>query len=163
MDGPHTGRDHPDTSHKAADRLRPRAPSIRQQVVEFALSKPRAFTDDELVAAHPDSPESSYRKRRSELTEENRIVDSRYRAENRHGNEAIMWVHRDHAHLFGVEPGAIRKRKPASQERAELIGSAHSTAASLLTNAAYLRRTYGLSAVAGEMETAADLLRRLAR
>lgn len=162
MDGPHTGRAHPDTSFKAASRLRPRAPAIRQQVLDFAFTVGRAFTDDELVRAHPDSPESSYRKRRSELTEENRIVDSGYRTHNANQNAAVMWVHRDHAHLFGIEPGPVQKRRPSAQERAELIGEAHASAAKLRLLAAYLRRTYGLVSAA-QIEEGADLLQKLAR
>lgn len=161
-EGPHTRSSDPDTSHGAADTLRPRAPSIRKQVLDFALERGRTFTDDELVLSHPAAPESSFRKRRSELTEENRIVDSRRRSLNRHENEVILWVHRDHARQYGVDPGPVRKRTSERQLRSDLVAAARAKAATLRGFGPGLRGQ-GMSALAGDLEEAAGLLERLTR
>ncbi len=120
--GPHTGRDHPETSHKAADTIRPALPTIRAEVLRYAeVAGPPGFIDDDLVRAHPDNPESSYRKRRSELTEECWILDSGRRRLNRDGNECVVWVHRD----FVLQPPAVRQpqKKPAAGD----VGAAFAT------------------------------------
>lgn len=96
------------TSIRAAEEVAKRKLTIREQVIQFALSKPYGFTDDNLKAAFPDSPESSYRKRRTELSDENIIVARGDDDINRAGQKETIWTHRDHM-LF---PPPIKARQP---------------------------------------------------
>lgn len=104
--GPHTGRDHPDTSFAAAEKIRPALPTIRAQVLAFAREAGAAdadsggFIDEDLSAlVDADDPlklDRSIRPRRRELTEENYIVETSFRRQNAQGNDCVVWVHRDH-------------------------------------------------------------------
>lgn len=87
-----TRRDDHDTSREAADSIRPITGKIALAVLEFAMRRGSyGFTDDELKTAHPEAPESSYRKRRTELTRLGRLCDSGERRINRHGRNEIVW------------------------------------------------------------------------
>lgn len=97
------------TSIAAAEKILKRELTIRERVTHFALSRPYGFTDDDLKAAFPDSPESSYRKRRSELSKENIIVPRGDEKLNRARNEETIWMHRDHMQF----PPPIKPRQAA--------------------------------------------------
>lgn len=101
------------TSIAAAETVSKRKSTIRELVIMYAESKAQGFTDDDLREAFrrgPDGkerPESSYRKRRTELTEERIILPLADHEKNRAGNEAYLWIHRD----FVLMPPPIRARQ----------------------------------------------------
>jgi len=95
---PATRTDDHDTSLRAAARVQAAQGTITWRVVEIAKQRGAdGFIDADLLAAFPDSPESSHRKRRTELTAEDIIVDSGRTRQNEHGNAEIVWVHREFA------------------------------------------------------------------
>jgi hypothetical protein len=105
-------RTDPDTSHKAGAAIGPAVLPIRDQVLRFAIQRAEfGFIDDELKTAFPDAPESSYRKRRSELSEERLLVDTTKRRRNSHGNEEIVWIHRQ----FASQPAPVQERQSPTQ------------------------------------------------
>lgn len=93
---PRSRRDDPDTSAKAAKKIEPFAPTIRQQVERFAQEAGHAgFIDEDLSIQFGAENVSSYRTRRAELTDGNVILDTGKRRHNGAGNECIVWIHRD--------------------------------------------------------------------
>lgn len=98
--------DHP-TSNRAAARVAGEQATIKARVHKFAKAAgPDGFIDDDLKAAFADSPESSHRKRRTELTGDGLIVDSGRTRQNGHGNAEVVWVHREF-HDGPVKPGRM--------------------------------------------------------
>lgn len=100
--------------------------SLREKVKAFAEERHFGFTDEELWKELPGTPESSLRKRRTELTEENIILDSGLTTTNSHGQTVKLWVHRE----WHPNPPPIKAREykePASQKiaRYEAIMRAH--------------------------------------
>ena len=115
--------DHP-TSIKAAARAEAAQGTIRFHVHKFAKDAGEAgFIDADLIAAFPDAPESSYRKRRSELTAEGLIVDSGRQRQNDHGNDEIVWIHREVA--FQLTPPSHMKREQWDQLLRDLSAKAN--------------------------------------
>jgi hypothetical protein len=95
--------DHP-TSARAAARAAAEQDTIKAQVLRFAKDKGAdGFIDDDLKAAFPDAPESSYRKRRTELTSDGLILDSGQTRQNRDRNAEVVWQHREF-HVGPVKP-----------------------------------------------------------
>lgn len=91
--GMHRKPDH-STSIKAARGVRKF--TLREQVIDFARDRRNSgFTDDDLKQAF-DTPESSMRKRRTELAQENIIVETGLTRLNTRGSEEKVWVHRDY-------------------------------------------------------------------
>lgn len=110
LSGMHRKPDH-ETSIKAAGKVR--RFTLREQVIEFAkASLAHGFTDDDLKAAWPDKPESSLRKRRTELAQENVLVANGFERTNRHGQDEKVWVHRD----FHPSPPDVVERDVASKQ-----------------------------------------------
>ena len=92
------------TSLRAAARAAAMQDTIKGRVLRFAHERgAEGFIDADLLAAFPDSPESSHRKRRTELTSEGLILDSGQTRENGHGNAEVVWVHREF-HVGPVKP-----------------------------------------------------------
>ena len=90
---PAVGRNDPDTSHAAAAAIAPVTGKIRQEVYAYAVERgPDGFIDDELEEAFPDAAYSSYRKRRGELVEAGRIVDTGKRRPNPRGRQCVVWA-----------------------------------------------------------------------
>jgi hypothetical protein len=90
---PATRRDDYATSRAASDALKPVTGKIALEVLAFARRYgPMGITDDDLKAGFPDAPESSYRKRRTELAQRGYLVDSGRTRTNRHGREETVWV-----------------------------------------------------------------------
>lgn len=88
-------RDDPDTSHTAAASVR--RSTIRDAVIAFAKAAgPGGFIDHDLRAIDPNAPESSLRKRRSELTKEGILINTGNTRTNDNGVSAFIWKHRDH-------------------------------------------------------------------
>ena len=54
--------------------MKQRRVTIRQRVEDYAKRHPTGFLDEDLLRMDPDAPESSFRKRRTELSEENIIL-----------------------------------------------------------------------------------------
>lgn len=107
------------TSIAAAEKIKGKALSIREQVEIFAKHRPYGFTDDDLKIAWPSTEEhpcaeSSYRRRRTELSEENIICARGDTQKNRAGNDELIWVHRDHLHY--PPPLKAQERKPSKFE-----------------------------------------------
>lgn len=100
-------RGDPDTSAKAAKKIEPFAPTIRQQVERFAIEAGHAgFIDEDLSIQFGAENVSSYRTRRAELTDGNVILDTGKRRHNEAGNECIVWIHRN----FVAQPPMPRDR-----------------------------------------------------
>lgn len=150
----HARRDDPDTSHLAADTIRPAVPTIRLQVKNYAHEH-FEFTDDELVHAFPDSPESSYRKRRSELTEQGWIVDTGKRRANGDGNLCIVWQHRDHH----PDPPPLKTKSGKASKETKAEAQSY---VPQLRNYARQMRGEGRGAFANDLERAAELIAQLA-
>ncbi|MFL5900895.1 MAG: hypothetical protein ACJ75S_06815 [Solirubrobacterales bacterium] len=105
--------DHP-TSKKAARKIAGRKSTARALVIEFAKRAPNGFTDEAMQKMRPDWAESTARKRRTELTEENIILSTGRDQINDLGNEMHVWIHRD----FVSNPPPIlpRKIKPTRKQ-----------------------------------------------
>lgn len=102
--------DHP-TSIAAAAKVK--RVTIRALVErEAIMAGPRGIIDDELKATYPDRPESSFRKRRTELTQENHLLDTGRTRVNRQGQEEKVWMHRDFHH---APPPVKEREKPVSK------------------------------------------------
>lgn len=152
-----TRRSDPDTSHKAAETVSPALPSIRARVLEFALAAgKRGFIDGDLVKAFREHPESSFRKRRSELSEERWVLDSGDRRDNDFGNEEIVWIHRDHV----VGPPPLLTRETAAK-RGALQAEGRAMAAKLSRYATSLGAE-GRAMLAAELHDAARIMAGLA-
>lgn len=106
------------TSKKAARRV-PRV-TVRQLVNEFALRARNGFTDEAMQKMRPDWSESTARKRRTEMTEENIILDSGREQINDNGNSMAVWIHR--SFHPNPPPVAPRKAKPTRKQlEAEIV------------------------------------------
>lgn len=96
LDGMVRRPDH-STSVMAAQRVDRK--TCREIVIEFALAAgPSGFIDDDLKAAWPDMAESTLRKRRTDMTVENRIIETGRTRTNRNNREERVWVHRQFHH-----------------------------------------------------------------
>lgn len=85
-----------DTSHEAAGVIEVALSGIRGEVEAFARERgAEGFTDHDLNLHFTPESESSYRKRRTELTQANIIVDSGRRKQLPHGGHVMIWIHRD--------------------------------------------------------------------
>lgn len=99
------------TSIKAAGKVRKF--TLRETVEQYARDVMReGFIDDDLKAAWPGKPESSLRKRRTELAQENRILDTGLTRTNRFGHEEIVWVHRN----YHPSPPPMQERDTAPKQ-----------------------------------------------
>jgi hypothetical protein len=105
---PHMTRtpDH-STSKKAARKVAGARVTVRSLVLEFATRAPKGFADEAMVKMRPDWSESTARKRRTELTEENIILWTGQEIINDHGNPVKVWIHRN----FVPSPPPIVARK----------------------------------------------------
>ena len=88
-------RGDPDTSDAAAGSVVPRLNNIRRQVLTCALTIGKPVTDVDIrlwcSERYGHRPESSYRKRRSELTEAGMFEDTGKRI-MQHGSSRILWA-----------------------------------------------------------------------
>ena len=156
-DQAHARRDDPATSHEAAGAVTPDLRALQARVVDFAKrAGARGFTDAELSEALDDAT-STFRTRRAELTARNIILDSGMT--RRHGESTrsrIVWVHRDY---FPGAPPIVEPPEPiAPADRAE----ARRKAAQLAGFAISLRKE-GRTALADELQSAADLFARFGK
>lgn len=150
-------RDDPATSRKAARKIDPHTPNIRDQVEAFAKHcGVVGFIDEELSERFGSTEQSSYRTRRAELADQNVILDSGNRRRNRAMNECIVWVHRDHHPNppMILEGGKTAARSQAMAEALEM--------APKLDQYARSQKAEGRSFLAEELARAADIMRRCA-
>jgi hypothetical protein len=92
MTRPATRHDDHRTSEAAADALKPVTGKIALEVLDFYQRRGSyGATDDELKLAFPDAPESSYRKRRTELAQRGLLGDCGETRPNRRGRQEIVW------------------------------------------------------------------------
>lgn len=105
------GRDDPITSTRAAERVSNRKWTLRQRVEDFARRCHYGFIDADLLLLDPDAPESSLRKRRTELADENRIIASEETRKNDKGQDCIVWYAREH--VSNPPPLRAREKKPS--------------------------------------------------
>lgn len=110
----------PITSVLAAEVAFRRRLTIRERVETFARFRPHGFLDCELfefardlalALGEPTPPESSARKRRTELCEENRIIASSETRKNDHDQEATVFYAREH--MQNPPPIKAREAKPS--------------------------------------------------
>lgn len=97
------------TSEAAAESVK--VPTIRARVLAFAENTPQGFIDEELLALSPGSPESSFRKRRTELSDDCVIVDTGTERPKKNGQMAKVWVHRK---FHPAPPPIVEKAQGAS-------------------------------------------------
>ena len=158
---PKVGRDHPETSHQAAEKVKPFLPSIRAQILDKLMKAGVAgLTDDELALELPDIIENSLRSSRVGLHDECWVLDSGHRRENSRGNECIVWVHRD----FHERAPAIREREKAedAESRKALRREAAELAIKLQPEIAQMR-SEGRALFVPMLERAAALLAALSQ
>lgn len=80
------------TSVDASEAVKPITAKIALAVLRFAWAAgPDGFIDDDLKAAWPDSPESSYRKRRTELAAQGYLVTNKDERPNRNKRNELIW------------------------------------------------------------------------
>lgn len=119
-------RDDPITSTRAAEAVSRRKWTLRQRVEDFARRCAHGFIDEEVGMLDPFAPESSLRKRRTELADENIILSTGETRRNSKGQDCIVWRHRDHVH--NPPPQKAREKKlsrfAALQEENARLGAA---------------------------------------
>jgi len=82
----------PETSRKAAQKIRPRIGRLQARVFEFIRDRgPLGVTDEELVESLNMSP-NTLRPRRVELRNIGAIIDSGRRRPTRSGRDAAIWI-----------------------------------------------------------------------
>lgn len=97
--------------------------TLKSRVMAFAREAGVfGFLDEELFAIDPSRPESSLRKRRTELFQAGWILDAGYDRKNSHGQPSKVWVHREHS-LNPPPLGKVEKPKKwtAEDERAAVV------------------------------------------
>lgn len=111
------------TSVKAARRVITHKVTLKSQVIAFAKeSGPYGIIDEDLHAIDPSKPESSFRKRRTELAQKNILIEKHgHTRPNKHGEDCKVFIHRDYA--FNPPPicEAPPAPKKASTLRAEIV------------------------------------------
>lgn len=116
-------RDGPITSIMAALVANGRKMLVRQRVETFARFRPHGFIDADLfefardlaiALGEPSPPESTARKRRTELCEERRIIASEETRLNDHEQPVTVYFHRDH--VLNPPPLRAQERKPSKFE-----------------------------------------------
>jgi DNA-binding IclR family transcriptional regulator len=84
-------RDHPDTSHAAAERILDAQPNLRRRVFNYIQSQQEwGATDEEVQRALGMNP-STERPRRVELVELGLVADSGSRRRTESGRAAVVW------------------------------------------------------------------------
>lgn len=82
-----------DTSVAAAKSVEPTLTQKRMAVLELLRNAgPRGLTDYEIAQNWPQAPESTYRKRRSELADMGLVADSGRREKRGGPTNRIVWV-----------------------------------------------------------------------
>lgn len=118
--GPHSHRNAPSTSARAAEQFAAKHGSYRQKVHDFALAiGPGGFTDGAVVRAGGEKGYKCWRPRRSELANERWILNSG-REVVEDGHNVVVWIHRKfHAAPPPIQPrGRPQKvNKSAGDER----------------------------------------------
>lgn len=109
--------DDPETSKKAAASILPSRFTIRQQVEAFAKEHPDGFIDEQMEERWPHRAGSTLRTRRSELAQENIILDSGRTRRNAVNREMIVWVHRD----FHQNPPPLIERQPQISKSDQIV------------------------------------------
>lgn len=104
------------TSEKAANKVQRK--TIRSIVLTFAEGMSNGFIDEQVFALNPDAPESSYRKRRSELTEEGFILDTGTERKNSKGQDCTVWIHRK---FHPAPPPLLAVKSMDSRSRAKAL------------------------------------------
>lgn len=99
------------TSEKAADSVR--VPTIRSRVLAWTEQQPDGFIDHDLSVIDPNAPESSLRKRRTELTDDGYIVATNSERPNRNGKMSTVFVHRKFHHA--PPPITVRATQPRAR------------------------------------------------
>lgn len=161
FDQAHARRTDPDTSLEAAAVASQGIERQRNLVLAYAKGRgDKGFMDVDLEEAHPLESDSGLRTRRSELTARNIILDSGRRDRAAGSNrKRIVWMHRD----WVDNPPPEREAPPNAAQTDVLKGEAHQAAARLRQHAAYLKRQYGLAALANDLDSVAELLSNLGR
>lgn len=91
---PGTRSDDHETSLEAAATVVKVRGTIARRVLEHAASDDVSglgFIDDDLKALYPDAPESSYRKRRTELAAAGYLSSAGDQRKNRKGQRELVW------------------------------------------------------------------------
>ena len=160
---PAVRRNDHDTSRAAADKAAVAQGTIKAAVLSFAeTAGPAGFMDDQLVEANPDSPESSWRKRRTELTQEGHLCDSGSKRMNRQGNLEVVWVHRMFANSPPPDAAPDMRRAPARAKPADadLKARGKATATEMLKWSDSMHKE-GRMMFASALQEAAELMRLL--
>jgi hypothetical protein len=143
----------PRTSFAAADAITPHVPTIREEVLAWAETKPEGFIDEEL-SDHFGAEGSSYRTRRAELTDEQWIIDTGKERENSHGRLCVIWKHRSHI----VCPPPL---KPRVQQSSTTLHKEALAMADRLGGFATQMRSEGRVPFANQLQEAQRIIREL--
>jgi len=101
------------TSVGAAQSATIRKMTMRDRVLQLAHTmRAHGITDDFLKIKHPETPESSLRKRRTELAQENVLLENGTTRPNRHGQQEKVFVHRDYVAM----PPPLVERGPTESK-----------------------------------------------
>ena len=103
----------PDHSTSEAAAKKVERTTIRGLVLAFAEQQRTGFIDEDLLRLRPGAPESSFRKRRTELADDGYILDTGTTRPNRHGDQCTVWIYRG----FHPAPPPIKAKvkSPISQ------------------------------------------------
>jgi hypothetical protein len=140
------------TSIRAAKRVVTHRNTLKAQVIAFTReSGPYGVIDEELHAIDPTRPESSFRKRRTELAQKNILIEKPgHTRKNRHGEDCKVFIHRDHAFnpppicdappaISKFEAGRLAERVAVLRYLAEIDGRASHCYALDIKNGAHLK------------------------
>ena len=155
-DQAHARSTDPETSHEAAAAVTPDLRELQARVEAYARRMGGQGFVDAQMEEDLDDDGSTMRSRRAELTERNIILSSG--SKRRWGESVrrrVVWIHRD---FVDNPPPVIDAPKPIRKEDRDRAVELSGT----LGRSGPILRGYGLAALAGEIEDAAKLLRRLA-
>lgn len=106
------------TSEAAAFVVQVKKVTLRERVIQLAHTmRSYGFTDDFLKIKHPDAPESSLRKRRTELAQENILLETGETRQNRHGQYEKVFIHRD----YHPCPPPVIEREPQESKAGKIV------------------------------------------
>jgi hypothetical protein len=142
------------TSVEAAKTVVHKQGTIRAKVEQYSIERAAyGFIDDDLrerFGLH--HPESSFRKRRTELAQDGVILNSGQSRPNRNGDQATVWVHKDYASPTATPVDGPRRREKIERPR---LGGGISPV-SWLRMIAKMDRANGATMRAHEAEMIAD-------
>jgi len=108
----------PDHDTSIAAALKVNRLSLQEIVIGHAMAAGgNGIIDDDLKRAYPEQPESSVRRRRTDLAKQNVLLDTGRTRLNQFGQREKVWVHRDFHH----NPPPIIERQPTISKDHQIV------------------------------------------